>query len=177
MPSSVGSRRKGPVPRSTPWLPDHWWSLTSAVAWLWTTIITITTLPKVARAQTSAPSQAPSYYPVTVPQIGPKLVGSPSVGGNQGWGVKMNFDGSVVVWGVPLSSALANINGGVFVHKRTSSGYYTQYTLPGYLSGTGSTGGSASQGRSIGMNAQGNIIAWGGPLSFVAGGTNIGGVR
>lgn len=102
------------------------------------------------------------------------MVATGAAGLQQGWSPRTSYDGSVAAWGVPINNAGGTIGGGVFVYKKNSSGLYYQYTT-GYLSGTGYSGGSPSQGRSIGMSSNGSVIAWGGSLSNV-GSQNIGGV-
>jgi hypothetical protein len=97
-------------------------------------------------------------------QQGGKLVGNGAVGhSGQGWSVALSADGNTALIGAPYDNSLA---GAAWVFTR-SNGVWSQQTK---LVGTGADG-TASQGWSVALSADGNTALVGGPFDGNPGAT------
>jgi hypothetical protein len=94
-------------------------------------------------------------------QQGPKLVGTGSAGGspNQGQSIALSADGNTAIVGGPLDGSSGTTGAAWFFTR--SGGVWTQQGTK--LVGTGAIG-SASQGQSVALSADGNTAIVGGYL-------------
>ena len=98
-----------------------------------------------------------TFLPVLMTQQGPKLLGSGAVGpAKQGVAVGLCADGSTAIVGGHEDD---NHAGAVWVYTRNAVGDWTQQGPK--LFGTGAAG-SAAQGVSVAISADGNTALWGG---------------
>ena len=95
----------------------------------------------------------------TVTQQGSKLVGTGGVSNDrQGMMVGIDDNATTIVSGAPTVDGSAN--GGVFIYTRTNNSWTQQGSK---LVGTGGSGSTQNQGRSVAISGDGNTIAVGGP--------------